>query len=78
MGNGTLKELDWLREPYLRRTEDEQAQVNRLVDEFMATHNCRYDLMGMEEEEVTAQPKPIDKHKFTPTERITLDYRGRF
>lgn len=72
-----MTELSWTREPYYRRTPEEHEMKVKLIEEFMTIHkDCRYDVEGVVE--VTAQPKAIDRHNFTPTERITLDYEGRF
>ena len=70
-------ELDWMREPYSSRTPEEQAMCDRLIEEYVANNNCRYNMIG-DIVEPTAQPTPINKHNFTPVERITLDYEGKF
>ena len=69
--------LNWINEPYHRRSEAEHTKRTAMVDAHVATHACRY-APGKSTEEVTAQPLPLNKHKFTPIERITLDYKGKF
>jgi hypothetical protein len=72
------KELDWTREPYLRRTKEEQEICDRLIEEWVAKNpNCKYDEVG-DLVMPTAQPALVDNHKFTPVERLTLDYEGKF
>lgn len=68
--------LNWIRDPYHRRTPEEHAMRTKLIEEYVAKNECRYNIIG--EPVITAQPAPEDKHNFTPIERVTLDYEGRF
>lgn len=69
-------DLNWIVEYPVRRTREEHAMRTKMIEEYIAKNECRYDILG--NVEVTAQPTPEDKHNFTPTERVTLDYEGRF
>ena len=71
-----MDNLNWISEPYYKRTPEEQAMKTRMIEEYVAKNDCRYDIER--NIEVTAQPKVEDKHSFTPVERVTLDYEGRF
>ena len=71
-----MDDLNWISEPYYKRTTAEHEMRTQMIEEYVAKNDCRYD--SERNIEVTAQPKVEDKHNFTPTERITLDYNGRF
>ena len=66
----------WTREPYYRRTPEEEAVAQEMILAFMTKNDCRYDYQG--DVMITAQPKEFDKHNFTPVEKLTLDYEGSF
>ena len=70
-------ELIWDMEYPKRRTSSEQAKLTAMIEEYVAANDCRYDIDGDLIEE-TVRQTPEDKHHFTPTERITLDYEGQF
>ncbi len=69
--------FNWLSEPYYRRTETEHAMKTMMIEEYMARHPERV-FPPNESGYITARPKDDDRHKFTPVERVTLDYNGRF
>lgn len=69
--------LNWITEPYHRRSDEEHTKRTAMVEAYVKANACRY-APGKSTDEVTARPQFDDKHKFTPTERITLDYRGKF
>ena len=77
------KKLNWLSPPPRRLTDEDKiaraAMIQAYVDNQIKTcgNDCTYPLPG-EMYEVTAKPLPENKHNFTPVERVTLDYRGKF
>ncbi len=75
-----MEERDWLTEPYHRRTKAEHAIATNLIEEFVAANDCRYPVMYLTDiaKLFTAEPKTADRHQFSPTERVTLDFDGRF
>ncbi len=72
-----MDDLTWEIEYPKRRTVAEHAMRTAMIEAYVAANDCRYDIDG-DLETTTAQPKPEDKHNFTPAERITLDFEGRF
>jgi hypothetical protein len=72
-----MEMLDWERTPYHRRTQSEKIKREALMKAWLESNsNYQYDFLGFKI--ITAAPKAISKHKYTATERLTLDYQGRF
>ena len=72
-----MTELDWTSEPYHRRTLEQEMERATLINEWIERNAYRCTNLD-ELVEVTAQPTTVDRHNFTPTERITLDFEGKF
>ncbi len=71
-----MEQRNWVNPPR-KRTPEAQAIVNAEVEAFMDLNPCWYP-PAVEAVEPTAKPRPDDRHKFTPLERVDLDYDGRF
>jgi hypothetical protein len=63
-------------EPYHRRSILEEQVRSAMIEAYVRQNHCRYDVER--QPIITASPKDEDQHKFTPVERITLDFEGKF
>tara|TARA_B100001094_G_scaffold65503_2_gene61585 strand:+ start:1584 stop:1799 length:216 start_codon:yes stop_codon:yes gene_type:complete len=70
-------DLNWLAGKMLSFTKKEKETRKNQLDKWVEENpDCIYEINDNINRKVEEKPK--DKHKFTATEKITLDYEGEF
>ena len=67
---------DELFDRILKANPEELKKIRKALEERAAAEGSAPD--PEERPEITAKPEKRSRHNFTPTERITLDYQGKF